>query len=205
MRRTIIGIAGGTGSGKTTIAARISSVLGSDRIVVIPQDMYYRDQSHLPLEVRAKVNYDHPSAFDTELLLSHLKMLKAGYPIERPTYDFVVHARSKETVRIEPRDVIIVEGILVLYYPELRELMDIKIYVDTPDDIRFIRRLKRDTAERGRTIESVIEQYISTVRPMHMEFVEPSKQFADVIIPEGGYNDIAIEMVVSTVLRRLSA
>ncbi len=205
MKRIIIGIAGGTGSGKTTIAARISSVLGSDRIVVIPQDMYYQDQSHLPLEVRAKVNYDHPSAFDTELLLSHLKMLKEGHPIERPTYDFVIHARSKKTVRIEPRDVIIVEGILVLYYPELRELMDIKIYVDTPDDIRFIRRLKRDTAERGRTIESVIEQYIATVRPMHMEFVEPSKQFADVIIPEGGYNDIAIEMVVSTVLRRLSA
>ncbi len=203
MARIIIGIAGGTGSGKTTVSSRIADVVGSERIVVIPQDMYYRDQSHLPMEERAKINYDHPSAFDTPLLVEHLKTLKSGRPIDRPTYDFVTHTRSNRTVRVEPRDVIIVEGILVLHYPELRELMDIKIYVDTPDDIRFIRRLQRDTKERGRTIESVIEQYLSTVRPMHMEFVEPSKQFADVIIPEGGYNQIAIEMVVSTILRRL--
>lgn len=203
MARIIIGIAGGTGSGKTTVSSRIADVVGSERIVVIPQDMYYRDQSHLPMEERAKINYDHPSAFDTPLLVEHLKTLKSGRPIDRPTYDFVTHTRSNRTVRVEPRDVIIVEGILVLHYPELRELMDIKIYVDTPDDIRFIRRLQRDTRERGRTIESVIEQYLSTVRPMHMEFVEPSKQFADVIIPEGGYNQIAIEMVVSTILRRL--
>ncbi len=203
MARIIIGIAGGTGSGKTTVSSRIADVVGSERIVVIPQDMYYRDQSHLPMEERAKINYDHPSAFDTPLLVEHLKTLKSGRPIDRPTYEFVTHTRSNRTVRVEPRDVIIVEGILVLHYPELRELMDIKIYVDTPDDIRFIRRLQRDTRERGRTIESVIEQYLSTVRPMHMEFVEPSKQFADVIIPEGGYNQIAIEMVVSTILRRL--
>ncbi len=203
MARIVIGIAGGTGSGKTTVAGRIADVVGSEKIVVIPQDMYYRDQSHLPIEERARINYDHPSAFDTPLLVKHIRMLKQGLPIERPTYDFVTHTRSPEVVRVEPRDVIIVEGILVLHYQELRDLMDIKIYVDTPDDIRFIRRLQRDTAERGRTIDSVIHQYLTTVRPMHMEFVEPSKQFADVIIPEGGYNEIAIEMVVSTILRRL--
>ena len=199
----IIGIAAGTGSGKTTVAARIAQAVGEDRVVIIPQDAYYKDHSHLPLIERDKLNYDHPDAFDTPLLREHLQRLRAGQPIDMPIYDYVTHSRRPERKRVEPREVIILEGILVFYDPEIRALLDVKIFVETPDDIRFIRRLLRDIQERGRTLESVVDQYLSTVRPMHLEFVEPTKRFADIIIPEGGYNDVAVEMVVSTIFQRL--
>ncbi len=199
----LIGIAGGTGSGKTTVAQRIQEYFRGAQIVVLPQDAYYKDQSHLPMEERVKVNYDHPDAFDTELLIHHLQALKQGEAIEMPVYDFKTHTRSPKTIRINPGDVIILEGILVLHDPRIRNLLDIKIFVDTPDDIRFIRRLTRDIRERGRTLESVIQQYLSTVRPMHLEFVEPSKAFADIIIPEGGFNDVAISVLISTIERHL--
>lgn len=199
----MIGIAGGTGSGKTTVAERISEFLGGERVLIIPQDAYYKDRSYLPLEERDKLNFDHPDAFDMDLLVEHLKRLKSGHPIEMPIYNYKLHIREKDTRYIEPRDVIVLEGILVLHEEKLRKLMDIKIFVDTPDDIRFIRRLQRDIGERGRTLESVINQYMETVRPMHEQFVEPSKRYADIIIPEGGFNDIAIEMVTSTIIQRL--
>ena len=195
----LIGIGGGTGSGKTTIATRIKESFRDARVVVIPQDAYYKDRSHLSPEERARINYDHPEAFDTELLLKHLNELKLGNPIEMPIYDFKTHTRLPQTIHVEPGEVIILEGILVLYDQRVRELLDIKIYVDTPDDIRFIRRLVRDVKERGRTVESVINQYLGTVRPMHLEFVEPTKSFADVIIPEGGHNDVAINMFISMI------
>lgn len=195
----LIGIGGGTGSGKTTIASRIKESFKGARVVVIPQDAYYKDRGHLTPEERSKINYDHPDAFDTELLLKHLKELKLGNPIEMPIYDFKTHTRVAKTLHVEPGEVIILEGILVLYDQSVRELLDIKVYVDTPDDIRFIRRLIRDVKERGRTVESVIHQYLGTVRPMHMEFVEPTKSFADIIIPEGGHNDVAINMFISMI------
>lgn len=203
MGRVLIGIAGGTGSGKTTVAQRITEFLKGEKVVLISQDSYYKDRSHLPMEEREKINYDHPDAFDTDLLVEHLKMLKDGKAIEMPVYDFVLHIRKKERILVEPGDVVILEGILVLHDERLRKLMDIKIYVDTDDDIRFIRRLERDIKERGRTIDSVIRQYLETVRPMHLQFVEPSKRYADIIIPEGGFNDVAIEMVTSTIIQRL--
>lgn len=196
----IIGVAGGTGSGKTTVAQEILQRVGPDRIAYIQHDSYYRDQSHLPLHERARVNYDHPDALESELLVEHLKQLRAGHPVEVPIYDFTTHTRRPETRRVEPRRVILVEGILIFADRALREMMDVKIFVDTDPDIRFIRRLQRDIRERGRTMESVIEQYLSTVRPMHMEFVEPSKRYADVIIPEGGFNVVALDMVVARVL-----
>ncbi len=199
----LIGIAGGTGSGKTTVAQRIQEYFRHARVVVLPQDAYYKDQSHLPMEERIKVNYDHPDAFDTDLLIRHLLALKQGEAIEMPVYDFKTHTRSSKTIRVQPGDVIILEGILVLHDPRIRSLLDIKIFVDTPDDIRFIRRLTRDIRERGRTVESVIEQYLATVRPMHLEFVEPSKAYADIIIPEGGFNDVAIRVLISTIEQHL--
>jgi uridine kinase len=202
-RRVLIGIAGGTGSGKTTVAQRISEFLGDDKVLIIPQDAYYKDRSYLPIEERDKLNFDHPDAFDTDLLEEHLEKLKSGQPVEMPIYNYKLHIREKETRFVEPKEVIVIEGILVLHEERLRRLMDIKIYVDTPDDIRFIRRLERDMRERGRTLESVINQYMETVRPMHEQFVEPSKRYADIIIPEGGFNDIAIEMVTSTITQRL--
>jgi len=194
-----IGVAGGTGSGKTTVAEAILRRVGFQHIAFLQHDAYYKDQGHLAPEERAKVNYDHPDSLDNELLIEHLKALQAWQPIEVPIYDFTTHTRTSKTRRVEPQPVILVEGILIFAVPELRELMDVKIYVDTDADIRFIRRLQRDIAERGRTMESVIEQYLATVRPMHLEFVEPSKRYADVIIPEGGFNEVAMDMVVARI------
>jgi len=194
----VIGLAGGSGSGKTTIARSIIEAIGSDDTVLIQHDAYYREQSHLPLEQRAKVNYDHPDSLDTSLLVRHIERLVAGHTIERPVYDFTVHNRAAETVTIVPRRVMIVEGILVLYESELRSLMDLKIYVDTDPDLRIVRRLERDISERGRSFESVRDQYLRTVRPMHLQFVEPSKRYADIVIPEG-YNLGAVGTVVSMI------
>ncbi len=199
MKPLIIGVAGGTGSGKTTVAQAILDRVGRDKIAYIQHDSYYKDQSHLPPEERAKVNYDHPDALETELLIKHLKELQAGRAVEVPVYDFTTHTRTNKTRRVEPKQVILVEGILIFADEALRRMFDIKIYVDTDADIRFIRRLKRDIIERGRTMESVIEQYLATVRPMHLEFVEPSKRYADIIIPEGGFNPVALDMVVARI------
>lgn len=199
MKPIIIGVAGGTGSGKTTVSEAILERVGRERITYIQHDSYYKDLSHLFPEERHKINFDHPDALDTNLLVEHLKRLQTGSPVEVPIYDFTTHTRRKETKRVEPRGVTLVEGILIFVDRALRELMDVKIFVDTDADIRFIRRLQRDIAERGRTMESVIRQYLETVRPMHLEFVEPSKRYADIIIPEGGFNVTAIDMVVARV------
>ena len=196
-RPIIVGVSGGSGSGKTTVAQTIHDRLGPEKVAYIPHDAYYRDLSHLPPEERARQNFDHPDALDTDLLVEHLHRLRRGEPVEVPVYDFATHTRRPETRRVEPRPIILVEGILVFVEPALRDLMDIKIFVDTDPDIRFIRRLLRDIRERGRTMESVIEQYLSTVRPMHLEFVEPSKRYADIIIPEGGFNTVALDMVIA--------
>jgi uridine kinase len=195
----IIGICGGTGSGKTTIARKIIEAVGGDKVAVIAQDSYYRNLADMPLDERHRVNFDHPDSIDSELLANHLQKLKLGKPIEMPIYDFKTHTRSNRTEKIEPKPVIIVEGILIFAEPKILNLLDVKIYVDTPDDIRFIRRLQRDIKERGRTVDSVIEQYFSTVRPMHFEFVEPSKRHADIIIPESGNTDIGIEFICSKI------
>lgn len=195
----IIGVAGGTGSGKTTVAQAILERVGRDRIAYIQHDSYYRDQSHLPSEERTRINFDHPDALETALLVQHLKELRAGHPVEVPVYDFTTHTRTSQTRRVEPRRVILVEGILIFADKALRDMMDVKIYVDTDADIRFIRRLERDIAERGRTMRSVIDQYLSTVRPMHLEFVEPSKRYADIIIPEGGFNTVALDMIIARI------
>jgi uridine kinase len=204
MEPIIIGVAGGTGSGKTTITQEIMRRVGQARIACIPHDAYYRDLAHLPPNLRARVNFDHPDSLETDLLVRHLKRWRRKHPIEMPVYDFTTHRRTAEVVRVDPQRVALVEGILVFAEPELREMFDVKLYVDTDADIRFIRRLRRDITERGRTTESVIEQYLATVRPMHLEFVEPSKRYADVIIPEGGYNQVAMDMVVARIERLLS-
>lgn len=193
----VVGIAGGTGSGKTTLAGLILEALGRDQITYLPHDAYYREQKHLPLEERAKVNYDHPDSLETELMVKHIKALKDGQAVEMPVYDFTRHNRKSETVHVVPHRVILVEGILIFAEKELRKLFDMKIYVDTDADIRFIRRLKRDIEERGRTVQSVIDQYLRTVRPMHLEFVENSKRYADIIVPEGGLNTVALDMVIA--------
>jgi uridine kinase len=195
----IIGITGGTGSGKSTVAKELYGCLPEDSISVIEQDSYYKDQSHLSYEERVKTNYDHPDAFDTKLLLAHLDMLLAGKSIDKPIYDFENHNRKKETVKIEPKNIILVEGILILAEAELRNKFDIKIFVDTDADVRIIRRIERDMQERGRTLESIINQYIGVVRPMHLQFIEPSKKYADIIIPEGGYNRVAIDIMTARV------
>jgi uridine kinase len=192
-------VAGGTGSGKTTVANQISRRVGAENIAYIPHDAYYRDLSHLQPEQRVQVNFDHPDSLETELLIKHLKKLRAGRAVEIPIYDFTTHTRTKKTRRVEPARVILVEGILVFVEPELRRLFDVKLYVDTDADVSFIRRLRRDIEERGRTVESVCEQYLATVRPMYLEFVEPSKRYADVIIPEGGFNKVAIDMVAARI------
>ncbi len=199
MKPVIVGVAGGTGSGKTTVSHAILERVGRDRIAYIQHDSYYRDLSHLPPEERARVNFDHPDALENELLIQHLQQLIAGRPAEIPIYDFTTHTRKKETRTVLSHRVILLEGILIFADKTLREMMDVKIYVDTDADLRFIRRLERDIAERGRTMESVIRQYLETVRPMHLEFVEPSKRYADIIIPEGGFNTIAIDMVVARI------
>ena len=194
----VIGIAGGSGSGKTTIARSIVEGVGPGSVVLIQHDAYYRDQTHLPLDERAKVNYDHPDSLETDLLAGHLRQLLAGEAVERPVYDYSVHNRSKDTVVVEPHPVIIVEGILVLSDPDLRSLMDLKIYVDADADLRIARRWERDINERGRSFASVRDQYLHTVRPMHLQFVEPSKRYADIVIPEG-YNLGAVGTVISMI------
>lgn len=195
----IIGIAGGTGSGKTTVADYILNTVGPEKIAFLPHDAYYRELKELSVEERALVNFDHPSSLETELLIEHITQLKAGNSIELPKYDFKTHTRTPETTTVNPQLILIVEGILLFAEPELRKLFDLKIYVDTDADIRFIRRLRRDIEERGRTTQSVISQYIDTVRPMHLEFVEPSKRYASVIIPEGGYNHVALDLIVARI------
>jgi uridine kinase len=199
MRSIVIAVAGGTGSGKTTVANEILQRVGAEHIAYIPHDAYYRDLSHLPRPERDLVNFDHPNSLETELLVIHLKELRAGRTVDIPEYDFTTHTRTQRTRRVEPAPVVLVEGILIFVEPELRQLFDVKLYVDTDADVRFIRRLRRDIQERGRSVDSVCEQYLATVRPMHMEFVEPSKRHADVIIPEGGFNEVAIEMVAARV------
>lgn len=203
-RPIIIGVAGGSGSGKTTVVREIIRGLGRGQVTVIHHDSYYRDTGDLPLEARVRINYDHPDSLETPLLVGHLHRLMRGESVEVPVYDFAQHERRAETERAEPRKVVILDGLLILWDPELRALMDIKIFVDTDADIRFIRRLKRDMAERGRSAESVVDQYLATVRPMHLEFVEPSKRYADVIVPEGGFNRVAVDMLLTKVQAILS-
>ncbi|PRR77014.1 Uridine kinase [Clostridium liquoris] len=202
-RPILIGITGGTGSGKSTVAKEICKKFNEDCIAMIEQDSYYKDQSHLSFEERIKTNYDHPDAFDTPLLVEHLKMLLQGKQIEKPIYDFEKHNRKDEKIKVQPRDIIIVEGILILQEKGIRDLLDIKIYVDTDADVRIIRRLVRDMKERGRSVESVINQYLNVVRPMHMQFIEPSKRYADIIIPEGGQNKVAIDLIVGNIRQML--
>lgn len=201
----LIGLAGGTGSGKTTVSNAILSQVGRERIAILQHDAYYRDRADFPLPLRDAINFDHPDSLETDLMIEHLKQLKSGCAIEMPVYDFTTDTRSPRTIHIEPQPVILVEGILIFVEPALRAMFDMKIFVDTDADIRFIRRLQRDITERGRTARSVIDQYLSTVRPMHLEFVEPSKRYADVIIPEGGQNTVAIEMVASRIQALLSS
>ena len=200
----IIGICGGTGSGKTTVANRILEAVNKQDVIFLQQDSYYRDLKDMPLDTRNLANFDHPDALDNDLLVKHLRRLKDGQIAELPIYDFKTHTRLPETLRTEPKPIIIVEGILVFADARLLAEMDVKVFVDTPDDIRFIRRLRRDIAERGRTAESVMEQYEMTVRPMHMQFVEPSKRYADVIIPEGGSNLVGIDLISGKIRERLA-
>ena len=200
----IIGICGGTGSGKTTVANRILESVSKDEVIFLQQDSYYRNLDQLPLDYRRIANFDHPDAIDNDLLVEHVRALKRGEAVELPVYDFRAHTRLPETLHTEPRPIIIIEGILIFAEKRLLDEMDIKVYVDTPDDIRFIRRLRRDIAERGRTVESVIEQYVATVRPMHMQFVEPSKRCADVIIPEGGHNVVSIGLISGRIRESLA-
>lgn len=195
----VIGIAGGSGSGKTSVTNAIYEVFKNHSVVVIEHDYYYKDQSHLSFEERLETNYDHPLAFDTDLLIEHIKMLLNREAIEKPIYDYAQHTRAKESVIIEPQDVIIIEGILILEDVELRALMDIKLYVDTDADLRIVRRILRDIHERGRSIDSVVEQYLSVVRPMHNQFIEPTKKYADIIVPEGGKNKVAIDLMVTKI------
>lgn len=200
----IIGICGGTGSGKTTVANSIVKSVSESDVIFIQQDSYYRDLKDMPLDDRQLANFDHPDSVDNDLLIHHLKRLKTGHSAELPVYDFRTHTRKSETRHVEPTPIVVVEGILIFAEPKIVEQLDIKVFVDTPDDIRFIRRLQRDIAERGRTIESVIEQYLMTVRPMHQQFVEPMKRYADVIIPEGGHNQVGIELICGRIRDQLA-
>ena len=203
----VIGVAGGSGSGKTSVTKAIYEKFKGHSIMILEQDYYYKDQSHLPFEERLKTNYDHPLAFDNDLLLEHINKLLQYEEIEKPVYDYAMHTRSEEVIRVEPKDVIILEGILVLEDERLRDIMDIKLFVDTDADLRIIRRLMRDIKERGRSIDSVIEQYTSVVRPMHNQFIEPTKRYADIIIPEGGHNHVAIDLIgtkIQTILEQKS-
>ncbi|WP_455663334.1 uridine kinase [Pradoshia sp.] len=195
----VIGVAGGSGSGKTSVTKSIYEKFKGHSIMILEQDYYYKDQSHLPFEERLKTNYDHPLAFDNDLLLEHITKLLNYESIEKPVYDYAMHTRSEEVIHVEPKDVIILEGILVLEDERLRDIMDIKLFVDTDADLRIIRRMMRDIKERGRSIDSVIEQYTSVVRPMHNQFIEPTKRYADVIIPEGGHNFVAIDLMVTKI------
>jgi uridine kinase len=203
MRPLIIGVAGGSGSGKTTVARAIHQRLGVDAIF-LDQDAYYADLGHLPFEERARTNFDHPDALDTDLMVEHLEALAAGQAIDKPTYDFSRHTRAAATVRLEPRDVILVDGILIFADARLRSMFDMKVFVDVADDLRFIRRMQRDVSERGRSVESIVAQYLGSVRPMHLEFVEPSKRYADIIVPEGGRNTVAVQMLEARVAAELA-
>lgn len=195
----VIGVAGGTGSGKTTVVREIVRSIGQDDVVVIQHDSYYRDRSQIPPSERSLINYDHPDALETSLCIQHIQALREGHSVEVPVYDFATHTRLTNSILIRPHEVIIVEGILILVDAALRQLLDMKIFVDTDADVRFIRRLQRDVTERSRTVEAVIQQYLDSVKPMHFEFVEPSKRFADVILPEGGFNRVAVDMLIRNI------
>jgi uridine kinase len=195
----VIGVTGGSGSGKTSVTKAIYESLKDHSILVLEQDYYYKDQSDLPFEERLKTNYDHPLAFDNDLLIEHIEILLRYEKIQKPVYDYSIHTRSDKVIPVEPQDVIILEGILVLEDERLRDLMDIKLYVDTDPDLRIIRRLTRDIRDRGRTFDSVIDQYLNVVRPMHNQFIEPTKRYADIIIPEGGHNHVAIDLMVTKI------
>jgi len=201
----IIGIAGGTGSGKSTVARRVGEALRGASVIALDMDAYYRNLAHLTLEQRRHVNWDHPDAFDVDLLLEHLQALAERRAIEKPVYDYVSHLRAAHTVRVEPADVVVIDGILLFVDPRVRALCDVKVFVDTDADIRLVRRIRRDMRARGRPLDEILEQYLTTVRPMHLEFVEPTKQHADVIVPRGGHNEIAIEMIVARVQHALAA
>jgi uridine kinase len=199
----VVGVAGGSGAGKTTVARAIIEAVGEAHVAVLSEDAYYREYAHLSEAERARINWDHPDAIETPLLLAHLRDLREGHAIERPVYDFAAYARAPWTVRVEPRPVVLVEGILIFVDAALRALCNVKVFVDTDADLRFIRRLRRDVSERGRTVESVVEQYLATVRPMHLAFVEATKRYADVIVPEGGENQVAIDLLRGALLHRM--
>jgi len=205
MKPLIIGIAGGTGSGKSTVARNVAKALSASSVAFIDMDAYYRNFSHVPLEERRLINWDHPDAFDWDLLLAQLSALVAGEAIDKPVYDFVSHTRSAKTVRVPATEVVVIDGILLFVDGRVRDLCDVKVFVDADADIRLIRRIRRDVAKRGRTLDDVIDQYLTTVQPMHLQFVEPSKRYADVIVPRGGHNPVAIEMIVAKIGRRLSS
>lgn len=202
MKPLIIGVAGGTGSGKSTFARKVADALDASSVAFIDMDAYYHHYAHLSLDERRKINWDHPNAFDWELLLAHLQALSQGRDIDKPQYDFVHHLRMAETVHVRAADVVVVDGILLLADPRIRDLFDVKVFVDTDADIRLIRRLRRDIVERGRPLDEIIDQYLTTVQPMHLEFVEPSKRYADVIVPRGGHNEVAIAMIVAKIRQR---
>ena len=204
MKPLVIGIAGGTGSGKSTVARNVAAALGDASVAFIDMDAYYLDHGHLPFDERKKVNWDHPNSFDWDHLVTQLGQLAGGAAIDKPVYDFVNHARSAETVRIPPADVVVIDGILLFVDARVRDLCDVKVFVDADADVRLIRRIRRDMAKRGRPLAEILEQYLSTVQPMHLEFVEPSKRYADVIVPRGGHNPVAIEMIVAKIARRIS-
>ncbi|MFO8028297.1 MAG: uridine kinase [Cyclonatronaceae bacterium] len=199
----IIGVAGGSGSGKTTVIQHICKTIGEDNLSLIAHDAYYRDLKHLSFEERARQNFDHPASLETELLIRHIRALASGYSVDCPIYDFSNHVRKDETLTITPKKIILVDGILIFYEKQLRKLMNIKLFVDTDDDVRLLRRLRRDITERGRSIEGVLDQYEKFVRPMHLEFVEPTKRYADIIIPHGGENQVALQMVNALIFNRL--
>ncbi len=195
----IIGVAGGSGSGKTTVAERVHQAAPGRTVAVLHHDSYYHDHSHLSADERARINYDHPAAFETDLLVTHLEALRRGLAVDVPVYDYTTHSRTSEVCHVEPADIVFVEGILVLEHARLRELMDMRLYVDVDDDERFIRRLQRDIRDRGRTLESVVKQYLGVVKPMHLQFVEPSKRHAHIIVPEGGHNRVALDLLISKI------
>ncbi len=203
MRRLIIGIAGGSGSGKSTVAHRIADALTPAKVAFLDMDAYYKHRSDLSIDERRKVNWDHPDAFDLDLLAAHLMALADGKAIDKPVYDFVTHLRAEHTVRIEAADVIVVDGILLFVDERVRSRCDVKVFVDADADVRLIRRIRRDMANRGRPLEEILEQYLTTVQPMHLQFVEPSKRYADIIVPRGGHNTVAIDLIINTILRRL--